>query len=61
MAKLDMAQIVTDETLEKMEAGGDPWEIPHNATGGMPRNAIKGNFYHGVNPFILWHVASHRG
>ena len=59
--KLDMAQEITDAVIAQMEAGGDPWECPHNATGGMPRNAIKGNLYHGVNPFILWHTANTRG
>jgi antirestriction protein ArdC len=59
--KVDIAQEITDAVIAQMESSNDPWENPSNATGGMPRNAIKGNMYHGVNPFILWHTAQTRG
>lgn len=62
MAKIDLAAEITAAVIARMEASEDPWQRPHNATGGgMPRNAVKGNLYHGVNPFILWHVAASRG
>lgn len=60
--KRDMAQEITDGVVAQLEAGVDPWHCPHNATGGgMPRNASKGNVYHGMNTFMLWAVAQQRG
>ena len=62
MAKIDYARVITDAMIARMEASEDPWKQPRNVKGGsMPRNAVRGNLYHGVNPFVLWHVAQLRG
>jgi antirestriction protein ArdC len=56
-----MAQEITDAVIAQLEAGVDPWHCPHNAQGGVPRNATNERIYHGVNTFILWSVANSRG
>jgi antirestriction protein ArdC len=48
---------VTAKIIAQLEAGCFPWVQPWSAAGavpGLPRNAVTGRFYSGVNVLILW-------
>jgi antirestriction protein ArdC len=48
---------VTAKIIAQLEAGIFPWVQPWNAAGavpGLPRNAVTGRSYSGVNVLILW-------
>jgi antirestriction protein ArdC len=48
---------VTAKIIAQLEAGCFPWVQPWNASSavpGLPRNAVTGRFYSGVNVLILW-------
>jgi antirestriction protein ArdC len=48
---------VTAKIIAQLEAGIFPWVQPWNASSavpGLPRNAVTGRFYSGVNVLILW-------
>lgn len=51
--KRDVAQEVTDQVREALEAGTAPWVRPWSTSGvGMPRNAGTGHVYRGINTLI---------
>lgn len=56
----DLYQSVTDKIIEQLEAGAVPWLKPWNSNVGhqadtqMPRNAVTGRPYSGVNVLTLW-------
>jgi antirestriction protein ArdC len=48
---------VTDQIIAELEAGRAPWVRPWDAAAagmGLPRNAVTGRDYSGVNILILW-------
>ncbi|MGP4849267.1 ArdC-like ssDNA-binding domain-containing protein, partial [Marinobacter sp. 1Y8] len=52
----DIHQIVTDKIIATMEAGeAGQWTCPwHRTGGGLPRNALTGKAYRGINTLSLW-------
>ncbi|MGW9821971.1 antirestriction protein ArdC [Methylorubrum extorquens] len=52
----DIHQIVTDRIIATMEAGeAGQWTCPwHRTGGGLPRNALTGRAYRGINTLSLW-------
>ncbi len=54
--KSDIYARVTDEIVRAIEAGVKEYKMPwHQGAGaGLPRNALTGNFYRGVNTVALW-------
>jgi len=60
--KLDLHQRVTDEIVAAIEAGTGKFIMPwHGIPQGIPRNAMTGDPYHGVNTLVLWAVARNHG
>ena len=61
--KSDIYARVTDEIVRAIEAGVKLYEMPwHQGAGaGLPRNALTGNFYRGVNTVALWASGQVRG
>jgi antirestriction protein ArdC len=59
----NIAQEVTARILEQLKAGTCPWKQPWTGTGSglMPRNAVTGRAYSGVNVLLLWSTAAERG
>lgn len=53
---LDIHQSVTDAIIRTIEAGqAGTWSCPwHRRGGGLPRNALTGKTYRGVNTLMLW-------
>lgn len=51
--KADVYQIVTERLIATLESGTAPWRKPWSRSGGIPRNAITGRPYHGINAFLL--------
>lgn len=48
---------VTDQIIAELEAGRFPWAQPWDASAacaGLPRNAVSGRSYSGINILILW-------
>jgi antirestriction protein ArdC len=55
---------VTAEIIAELEAGVFPWVQPWSdlaALPGLPRNAVTGRTYSGINILILWRAARKRG
>lgn len=56
--RADLYQEVTSRIVAELEAGRFPWVQPWKAGGavapGMPRNALTGRAYSGINVLILW-------
>jgi antirestriction protein ArdC len=56
---------VTAQIIAELEAGRLPWVQPWGTTGsagpGLPRNALTGRSYSGVNVLILWGAAIEQG
>ena len=56
---------VTGRIVSELEAGRFPWVQPWGRTGGtgpgLPRNALTGRSYSGVNILILWGAVIERG
>ena len=52
----DIYQVVTDKIIATMEAGeAGQWSCPwHRTGGGLPRNALTGEAYRGINTLSLW-------
>ena len=54
----DLYDTVTQRIIAEMEAGRVPWVQPWGVAGainpGLPRNALTGRAYSGVNVLILW-------
>jgi len=47
-------EIVNEKILQSLEKGIIPWHRPWNSEhGGMPINAVSGNYYHGSNVWLL--------
>ena len=62
----DIYTRITDRIVASIEAdgGAGKWTMPWHkgaATGIMPRNAITGHEYHGVNVVVLWCIAEEHG
>jgi antirestriction protein ArdC len=53
--KKSVAEIITEQIIERLEAGTIPWRKPWTplAGPGAPRNLITGKPYRGINTFIL--------
>jgi antirestriction protein ArdC len=55
--RLSLYEEVTAKIIAQLEAGIFPWVQPWSAAGavpGLPRNAVTGRAYSGVNVLILW-------
>ncbi|AOM40995.1 ArdC family protein [Xenorhabdus hominickii] len=64
--KNDIYQSVTDRIVSALEKGTVPWKKPWRSAvkqyGGMlPKNALTGNHYNGVNILLLWMAAEEMG
>ena len=62
----DLYQEVTDRIIAEMEAGRlpwvKPWDTAHAACAvGLPRNAVSGKSYSGINILLLWGAVIERG
>ncbi|MEK7538475.1 MAG: zincin-like metallopeptidase domain-containing protein [Patescibacteria group bacterium] len=58
----DVHARITDEIIKAIEASGEEYVMPwHQRAGGMPRNALTHNHYHGVNTLALWVTCQLRG
>ncbi|MBP2278335.1 ArdC family protein [Sphingomonas sp. PL20] len=61
----DVYRQVTNRIIAELEAGRFPWVQPWKASGtvapGMPRNALTGRAYSGINVLILWATVIERG
>lgn len=51
--KIDIYERVTEIIIKRLEEGVAPWEAPSIAKVGFPRNFLTGNFYQGINVFLL--------
>lgn len=51
--KVDVYQVITDRVITLLEQGQIPWQKPWQSGELMPRNAISGREYRGVNVFLL--------
>jgi antirestriction protein ArdC len=64
-SRVDLYQEVTSRIIAELEAGRFPWVQPWNSGGvvapGMPRNALTGRAYSGINVLILWATVIERG
>lgn len=61
----DIYQAITDRILESLQQGhlpgiGQPWD-PSSRTPLIPRNAVSGRQYNGINVPLLWDMADKRG
>lgn len=62
--KRDLYQEITDTIIAELEHGTLPWLKPWRDGLGasidpqMPRNAVSGRAYSGINVFLLWHAAT---
>jgi len=57
-------QDITDKIIAELEAGRVPWVQPWASAKAplqMPRNALSGRFYSGINILILWDAVVSRG
>ncbi len=56
--KTDLYQKVTDTIIQQLEAGVIPWQRPwkngDSQLPGIPRNAVSGKHYRGINIVLLW-------
>ncbi len=56
-SRVSLYDEVTAKIIAQLEAGCFPWAQPWNsaaAVPGLPRNAVSGRAYSGVNVLILW-------
>lgn len=61
----DIYQAITDRILDSLHQGnipwiGRPWD-PSSRTPLLPRNAVSGRQYNGINVLLLWDMAEKRG
>jgi len=58
LARVNLYDEVTARIIAEMEAGRVPWVQPwgkaNSASAGLPRNALTGRSYSGINVLILW-------
>ena len=55
--RVSLYEEVTAKIISQLEAGIYPWAQPWNSAAalpGLPRNAISGRAYSGINVLILW-------
>jgi antirestriction protein ArdC len=57
----DLYADVTAKIIAELEEGRFPWVQPWDAAPTMPRNAVTGRRYSGVNILLLWSAAMERG
>lgn len=60
----DIYQAVTERIVRSLEQGVVPWVKPWHAVnvgGSLPRNAVTGRAYSGINIVLLWAEAADRG
>jgi len=60
----DVYARVTSALVEAIEKGAGEWQMPWSKAGqsiARPKNAVKGNHYHGINTLMLWATASNAG
>jgi antirestriction protein ArdC len=64
-ARASLYDEVTDRIVAELEAGRVPWVQPWGKPGGagpaLPRNALTGRRYSGINILILWGAVIERG
>lgn len=63
-ARGDLYDAVTRRIIAELEAGRVPWVQPWEAGGaapGLPRNALTGRAYSGINILILWSALTENG
>ncbi|MBB4632535.1 ArdC family protein [Sphingosinicella soli] len=63
-ARADLYEDVTRRIIAQLEAGRVPWVRPWEAGGvapGLPRNALTGRPYSGINVLILWSAVAENG
>lgn len=56
-SRLDIHQTVTDKIVKAIEAGVAEWQMPWHRPGtsfSIPKNALTGNTYRGINVLSLW-------
>lgn len=51
--KKQVADIITEAIITKLEAGVIPWKKPWNGSALAPRNFVTGKPYRGINTFLL--------
>ena len=51
--KANVADIITNIIIEKLEAGCIPWRKPWNGSAAAPKNIVTGKPYRGINAFLL--------
>ncbi|MCW0198858.1 zincin-like metallopeptidase domain-containing protein [Sphingopyxis sp.] len=63
--RADLYDEVTGRIIAELEAGRfpwvRPWGAPDGAAAGLPRNALTGRSYSGINILILWGAVIERG
>lgn len=50
--KKNVYEIVTEKILNQLEQGEIPWRNPYQSCD-MPKNAVTGKYYRGINPWLL--------
>ena len=57
----DVYEIITEQIINRLEAGTVPWHCPWGGRNAMPRNAVSGAEYRGINSFLLHQLRLHGG
>ncbi|HMO74392.1 MAG TPA: zincin-like metallopeptidase domain-containing protein [Sphingopyxis sp.] len=55
--RVNLYDEVTSRIIAELEAGRFPWVQPWDASPNLPRNALSGRRYSGVNVLLLWAAA----
>ncbi len=62
--KKDIYQEITDRIIKCLEEGATPWLKPWNSPDynlALPKNAVSGRLYSGVNILLLWMASAEKG
>ncbi|MDY4281308.1 MAG: zincin-like metallopeptidase domain-containing protein [[Pasteurella] mairii] len=62
--KPDLYQEITDRIIKCLEEGAAPWLKPWNSPDynlALPKNAVSGRLYSGVNILLLWMASAEKG
>jgi antirestriction protein ArdC len=51
--KRSVAEIITEQIVNRLEEGNIPWRKPWNGEAKAPRNLVTGKPYRGINAFLL--------
>jgi antirestriction protein ArdC len=51
--KKSVAEIITEQIINRLEEGNIPWRKPWNGEAHAPRNLVTGKPYRGINAFLL--------